>query len=307
MLASNALGLLVLVTSAVAAPLISSSPAPEVRTIQIRANSAAVSVLSASAKAEVATFAELARVAYCSAASVTAGTASSSIVAIAAGGHDQLIPGWFVAYSASLKAIIVAHQGTNSESLLSILEDAHFIPTPLPEAMFPGAGAAGVKVHSGFQNTQGFTAAKVLAAVKSGVAKYGTSKVITVGHSLGAAIAELDAIYLKLQIPSLTVSARLFGLPRTGNDAFAPYALKVVPDSTHTTNQNDVVPRLPGRALGFQQINGEQWITPDNVYQSCPGVENTLCAVGQSVLKFSFSDHAGPYAGVFLGGDYCTL
>lgn len=123
--------------------------------------------------------------------------------------------------------------------------------------------------------------------MKTGVSKYGTSKgeldafrsrllrgsvrltpfsrlllsVITVGHSLGASIAEreysgsffprskkqrrrrtrahvqfpllltifpVDALYLKLQIPSLSVSARLFGLPRTGNPAFGPWALRVV-------------------------------------------------------------------------------
>lgn len=107
--------------------------------------------------------------------------------------------GWFVAYSAAQKAIIVAHQGTNTDSFLSILEDASISLKALPEARFPGeckdeqvvsthrvanfarsvvagAAAAGVQVHSGFQNTQGYTADRMLAAVKAGVAKYGTTK-----------------------------------------------------------------------------------------------------------------------------------
>lgn len=87
--------------------------------------------------------------------------------------------------------------------------------------------------------------------------------VITVGHSLGGAIAEreatlliankiarkpqadlrrvlfslsVDALYLKLQIPSLSVSARLFGLPRTGNPAFGPWALSVVRNFSLSTS-----------------------------------------------------------------------
>lgn len=118
-------------------------------------------------------------------------------------------------------------------------------------------------MHTGFQNAQASTAAEILAAVKTGTAQYNTNKgqsfptllrcpsppsspaniihyllaVITVGHSLGGAIAELDAIYLKLQIPSLSVSARLFGLPQVGNAAFASFAGRVVPDSTHVNNK----------------------------------------------------------------------
>ena len=61
--------------------------------------------------------------------------------------------------------------------------------------------------------------------------------VITVGHSLGGAIAELDAIFLKLQIPSISISARTYGLPRVGNDGFASFAQRIVPDSTHVTNK----------------------------------------------------------------------
>ena len=76
--------------------------------------------------------------AYCSAESINSGAALSSIVAIDAAGNDQTIPGWFVAYDASLGAIIVAHQGTNPTSILSLMEDAEFIPTDLDESMFPG-------------------------------------------------------------------------------------------------------------------------------------------------------------------------
>ena len=54
----------------------------------------------------------------------------------------------------------------------------------------------------------------VLSAVKTGVNTYGTKSVTTVGHSLGAALSLLDAIFLPLHIPGLTVTYYGYGLPR---------------------------------------------------------------------------------------------
>lgn len=43
-----------------------------------------------------------------------------------------------------------------------------------------------------------------------------------VGHSLGGALAELDALYLTLNLPSDTsIKAITYGTPRVGNPAFA--------------------------------------------------------------------------------------
>lgn len=57
----------------------------------------------------------------------------------------------------------------------SVLEDLVFAPLPLNPLLFPGTAIRGVLAHDGFSATQGFTAAKVLAAVETGVAKYGTN------------------------------------------------------------------------------------------------------------------------------------
>ena len=49
------------------------------------------------------------------------------------------------------------------------------MPLPLNPLLFPGTALRGVLAHDGFTTTQGFTAAKVLAAVKQGVARFGTT------------------------------------------------------------------------------------------------------------------------------------
>ena len=54
----------------------------------------------------------------------------------------------------------------------------------------------------------------VLSAVQTGVNTYGTKSVTAVGHSLGAAISLLDAVFLPLHIPGLTVTYYGYGLPR---------------------------------------------------------------------------------------------
>jgi hypothetical protein len=47
--------------------------------------------------------------------------AAPGVKGIAAGGNDDLIPGWFVAYDPAQASIIVAHQGTNPTSLCVIV------------------------------------------------------------------------------------------------------------------------------------------------------------------------------------------
>lgn len=45
---------------------------------------------------------------------------------------------------------------------------------------------------------------------------------VCIGHSLGAAVATLDATMLRMQLPSnIEVDSVVFGLPRVGNQQFA--------------------------------------------------------------------------------------
>ena len=102
--------------------------------------------------------------------------------------------------------------------------------------------AGGVEVHDGFHDTQGRTADVVLSTVKSALSSSGYKKVLVtgmfsnsssfplvpdtqyhchLGHSLGGAVALLDATMLKMQIPSVEIDLVTFGMPRVGNQKFA--------------------------------------------------------------------------------------
>lgn len=70
-------------------------------------------------------------------------------------------------------------------------------------------------VHAGFQAAHERTADVILAAVKKVIADKGATKVVSVGHSLGGALAWLEGLHLKLNLPSgVNVVTRTFGQPR---------------------------------------------------------------------------------------------
>ena len=108
--------------------------------------------------------------------------------------------------------------------------------------MLPG----GSQVHDGFQSTQGRSADEVLSAVQSALSSTGFKTVLctgtycavhrisdklktTSGHSLGAAVATLDSVMLRMQLPSdVAVNTVVFGLPRVGNQQFADMVDSIV-------------------------------------------------------------------------------
>lgn len=110
-------------------------------------------------------------------------------------------------------------------------------------SLFPGV-PSDVLVHSGFRDTHSATARAILAEVENLISSKNATSVVAVspnlfrfvwvtgvltdhdrlqvGHSLGGAIAELDTIYLRLNLPrSVTVRGVTYGTPRVGNLAWA--------------------------------------------------------------------------------------
>ncbi|TBU52719.1 lipase [Dichomitus squalens] len=223
---------------------------------------------------------------------------------IASGGDGDETQFWFVGFDPTLGEIIVGHQGTNTSEILPLLEDASIIRESLDPSLFPGISSS-VGVHSGFAGSQARSAPDVLAAVKAGLTEFGTNKVTVTGHSLGAAIALLDSIFLPLNIPGITTRFVGYGLPRVGNQDFANYVDSQPIEVTHVNNKEDFIPILPGQFLGYHHPSGEVHIQDSNAWLACPGQDNSddRCIVGDvpNIFVGDESDHDGPYDGIEMG------
>jgi pimeloyl-ACP methyl ester carboxylesterase len=210
---------------------------------------------------------------------------------------------------------------------LSVLTDVEFVQQPLDTTLFPGAPSS-AWVHGGFANAHLDTGAAILAAVKGLLKTTGYTKVATVGHSLGGALAELDALMLRLNLPSsVAVNAVTFGTPRVGNQAYANFFdSKLLGNFVRINHEFDPIPvrtsRLyvelctepaqivPGRGLGFVHPSGEIHMFGDGDAIACPGQDDAtdeLCTISYvpNIFEADLLDHLGPYQDIYIGTLSC--
>ena len=110
-------------------------------------------------------------------------------------------------------------------------------------------------VHSGFFNAEQHVIPRIVLEVGRLSNKYGTLRAKTTGHSLGAALANLAAV--DLVKAGYEVSMYNFGQPRVGNKAYAAYANAILPEQYRVTHYKDIVPHVPGDAMGFYHTTQE--------------------------------------------------
>ncbi len=129
----------------------------------------------------------------------------------------------------------------------------------------------------------------------------------TVGDSSpGAALALLDSVSLRLQLPT-TISVKFVGcgLSRIGNKAWADFVDAQLPGNvTHINNKHDPVPVIPPMSFRYHHPSGEIHIEESGDWVECPGQDNpsTHCIVGAvpNILSGNLDDHVGPYNGIFI-------
>lgn len=301
--------ILLFTTLALSSTLINASPL-------LSARSTSVSAMTSTQEVSYHTAALFASAAYCPASETATWscgascTALSGFVPYGSGGDGDATQYWYVGYDpVNLKSIVVAHQGTDPSKLLSLADDADAILETLDQTLFPGVPTT-LEAHSGFQGTHSRSAPGVLAAVQKAMAATGSKSVFITGHSLGAAIALLDSLYLPLHLPAgTTFSSSVFGLPRVGNPAFASYVDAHVTSFAHITNKLDPIPIVPGRFLGYAHPSNEKHIvtsgTDSGDWYACVGQDNTStdCSTGAvpNIFESNESDHDGPYGTVTMG------
>ncbi|TCD68029.1 hypothetical protein EIP91_011640 [Steccherinum ochraceum] len=281
---------------------VKASPVPSLETRQT------ITTLSASQISAFKPFAFFASAAYCDPSRTLkwdCGTncdANSGFLPVASGGDGGSEQFWYVGYDPSLDTVVVAHQGTNTSSFLAELVDADFFLSSLDPSLFPGISSS-IETHSGFADSQAKSAPDILNAVQGALTTHDTTHVTITGHSLGAALSLLDAVYLPLHLPeSTTFKTVVYGLPRVGNQDFADYVDAHVTNLNHINNMKDPIPIVPGRSLGFHHPSGEVHIMENNQWVSCPGQDNTSdeCIVGDvpNIFVGDEDNHDGPYDGV---------
>ncbi|KAI0258660.1 lipase [Gloeopeniophorella convolvens] len=275
-----------------------------------------ITTLSSAQIAAFAPFTHFASTAYCSPSTTinwSCGDVSHSnceanpgFIPVASGGDGDETQFWYVGFAPAQNTVIVAHQGTDTSEFFADLTDADFFLESLNPSLFPGVSSS-VEAHNGFASEQASTAPTILSAVNQALSAHGATSVTTVGHSLGAALALLDALYLRIQLPAtVTVSMVGYGLPRVGNQAFASLIDSTLGGRvTHINNEEDPIPTVPGMFLGFHHPAGEIHIQDSGAWDSCPGDDNSsdLCIVGDvsNIFEGDLSDHDGPYAGITMG------
>ncbi|KAH9169452.1 Alpha/Beta hydrolase protein [Lactarius sanguifluus] len=199
----------------------------------------AITPLSSSQMASFAPFTHFASTAYCnSSITINRGCGSNceanpDFRPMASGGDGDGTQFWYVGFSPSQNTVVVAHQGTTTSKLCSILRE-------------------------GFALEQASTAPKIISYVQQTLSVHGASSVTVVGHSLGAALSLLDGLYLRFHL-NATVNVQVidYGMPRVGNKAFAHWVdTHLSGQVTHINNRSDPVPILPPRFLGFHHASG---------------------------------------------------
>ncbi|EIW78156.1 alpha beta-hydrolase [Coniophora puteana RWD-64-598 SS2] len=183
-----------------------------------------------------------------------------------AAGDGNYVQYYFVGYWPTNNAVVVAHQGIDPLKFESLFIDIEIVQTHLDSALFPGV-PSNVMVHEGFADEPAKTAQIILAEVQNLglISQHGATEVFIVGHSLGGALAELDCLYLTLNLPSnIHIKGQTYGTPRVGNPAYASSFDSRINDFVRINNVRDPIPTLPGEFLGFSHVQGEIHIVSDS-------------------------------------------
>ncbi|KAL6300014.1 Alpha/Beta hydrolase protein [Sparassis latifolia] len=169
------------------------------------------------------------------------------------------VPGC-VSYRAETKQLVIGFSGT--ATVRQLLFDLYATKVAHPA----GQGSA---VHSGFWKMYLGCKTQIFTAIHKAVRKYDVAEVVSVGHSMGAALSYLLALDLicseALLSSGLTLTVAAFGSPRVGNARLYDRWQEMVESyrSFHGDNSvkeylvkanNDGVHTIPTESLGYRHL-----------------------------------------------------
>ncbi|GMH35298.1 hypothetical protein BSKO_03166 [Bryopsis sp. KO-2023] len=167
----------------------------------------------------------------------------------------------YIGYFPKTNAKVIVFRGTNEHSLWNWVEDLRAERSSYPLGI---PGTDGAYVHTGFftlWNSSGAKARMTMALAEL-MEKTGWGGTLYVGgHSMGAAVASLCALYMKYMFDLQDVRVYTFGSPRVGNTDFVKVYEKMTSVSVRMTHMADIVPSVPLTWFGYHHFPREVWQT----------------------------------------------
>ncbi|KAI9014885.1 Alpha/Beta hydrolase protein [Gaertneriomyces semiglobifer] len=205
----------------------------------------------------------------------------------------------FIGYNPSQKSIVVSFRGTLSvRNLITDLKlykvDAAFTTEHLKVPK-------GAQIHGGFRDSYRAAQSTVRETVKSlleGPARGYTVNIV--GHSMGGAIGIIAAIDL-YDFLGTSMGDRIkvftFGEPRVGNKMWADwvYTLPFSKNIFRVTHDDDVIPLIPPRFLGFQHHRAEHWLDGRGRLSQCDDSVSEAAACAATTIIPNIVHHLMGY------------
>jgi len=209
----------------------------------------------------------------------------------------------FWAVSTSMKTVVVSFRGTDTtwEGIQEALSSTN------PSKPFVGGGKVFPYFYDAFFRLWNGGLQGNVTNLKT---QYPDYKLLSVGHSLGAAMASVFSTFIATQGPwqSNEISYVGFGQPRTGDQEYAIAHDAKVKYSYHIVHHRDLYAHLPPPNFGgnsFSHHRFEVWynndMTPGRQFQVCPRPDDLSCSNGQWDFnahdhQFYFDKELGPWA-----------
>ncbi|KAG2215378.1 hypothetical protein INT45_011296 [Circinella minor] len=148
----------------------------------------------------------------------------------------------------------------------------------------------GAYIHLGFKRAYQIVQKQLTAIIDSQLQIHPDYTVAVTGHSLGGALALLNALDLH-ERGIKNVELITFGQPRVGNKQFAEYVVSTGIPYKRAVHARDTVPHVPDNASPLYKFYhaGEEFWDDNELFVVCPnGIESNKCSsslgVGASPL-----------------------
>ncbi|MEW5299856.1 MAG: hypothetical protein WDW36_002830 [Sanguina aurantia] len=117
-------------------------------------------------------------------------------------------------------------------------------------------------IHAGFYSlwAQSELLPGVTQAVAGLLVLHPDAALYSVGHSMGAAVAQLCALDMKFMYNISHVGCYTYGAPRVGNQAYQELFNLQIAESWRFTHGRDIVPSVPLQYMGFHHVSNEVWL-----------------------------------------------